>query len=163
MTLPGLLKARIIHLAADHAGFQHKEEVRDWLLAQGVVCIDHGAAVYDENDDFPDFIGVAAAAVAASPAVAQAIIFGGSGQGEAMLANRYRGVRATVYYGGSDDIITLSREHNDANVLSVGARFVSIEETKRVIWLWLTTECTKVSKYMRRNEKMDSLITHQYQ
>jgi ribose 5-phosphate isomerase B len=151
------LKTLTIHLAADHAGFHHKEAVRDWLLAEGVACIDHGALILDEEDDFPDYIAPAVAAVADSPATTRGLIFGGSGQGEAMLANRYRGVRATVYYGGPDDIVMLSRSHNDANVLSIGARFVSVDEVKRLVWLWLTTECVLGDKYVRRNQKIDTM------
>ena len=117
----------IIFLASDHAGFEHKNIVRDWLLGEGYTVTDCGSFSLDMQDDFPDFINKAAQAVAAKPKINKGIIFGGSGQGEAILANRYMGVRATVFYGGPDEIITLSREHNDANILSIGARFVSID------------------------------------
>jgi ribose 5-phosphate isomerase B len=83
------------------------------------------------------------------------IIFGGSGQGEAMLANRYPQVRAAVYYGGDEKIVALSREHNDANILSIGARFVDISHTKKVIWDWLHAEPLKQEKYQRRNHKIE--------
>ena len=74
-----------------------------------------------------------------------------------MMANRLKGVRATVYYGGSEEIITLSREHNDANVLSIGARFVDEAKAKRVIWSWLHSETSKDKKYTRRNRKLDTM------
>jgi len=122
--------------------------------------VDHGAFVYDELDDYPDFIGKAAAAVAASPVSDRAIIFGGSGQGEAMLANRYPGVRATVFYGGDESIVSLSREHNDANVLSFGARFVEAETVKRLIVLWLQTDPSPDPKYVRRIQKVEKLSRH---
>lgn len=151
-----MLDTRTIFLATDHAGFAHKEEIRAWLLAEGLLVVDCGASVYDTEDDFPDYISLAAKAVSASPQASCAIIFGGSGQGEAMVANRYKGVRATVYYGGDESIIALSREHNDANVLSIGARFVSVDQTKKVIWAWLHATHSSDPKYQRRNVKIDA-------
>lgn len=144
-----------IHLATDHAGFAHKNAVRDWLLQEGYVVVDHGAMTLDPEDDFPDFIQLAAQAVAKTPAHNRAIIFGGSGQGEAMQANRYKGVRAAVFYGGPEEIVPLSREHNDANVLSIGARFVSVDKAKELIWTWLHTSPRTEEKYRRRNTKLD--------
>lgn len=157
MTLPHPLPEITVHLASDHAGLAHKDAVRDWLVSEGVAVVDHGAHGFDAQDDFPDFINLAARAVARMPDVARGVIFGGSGQGEAMMANRFLGVRATVYYGGPDEIITLSREHNDANVLSIGARFVSADETKRVVWKWLLAMPGRAEKYDRRNRKLDAL------
>lgn len=157
MTLPYPLSALTVHLASDHAGLAHKDAVRDWLLGEGVAVVDHGAHSFVAEDDFPDFISLAARAVARTPAAARGLIFGGSGQGEAMMANRFLGIRATVYYGGPDDIITLSREHNDANVLAIGARFVAVDDAKRVIWQWLTAMPDRAAKYDRRNQKLDAL------
>lgn len=157
MALPYPLSEIVVHLASDHAGLAHKNAVRDWLQGEGVEVIDHGAYNFDAEDDFPDFIGLAARAVARTPASARGIIFGGSGQGEAMMANRFLGVRAVVYYGGPDEIIVLSREHNDANVLSIGARFVSVDDTKRVTWQWLLATPERAEKYDRRNQKLDAL------
>ncbi len=153
-----MLFDRTIYLATDHAGFAHKEAVKHWLITEGRTVIDVGASHYDEGDDFPDFIKLAAQKVARETETSAAIIFGGSGQGEAMVANRYVGVRATVYYGGQPEIITLAREHNDANVLSIGARFVSIDEAKQVIWAWLQTEKGSDPKYHRRNVKIDARL-----
>ncbi len=147
----------ILHLAADHAGLAHKELVKVWLQSEGYQVVDHGAHQFDGEDDFPDFIAPAAQAVQLAPARTKGIIFGGSGQGEAMCANRFSHVRATVYYGGSEEIVTLSREHNDANMLSIGARFVDVDTTKRVVWLWLHTEPLMNDKYHRRNRKLSAL------
>jgi len=147
----------IIHLATDHAGFDHKEAIYTWLKEEGFTVVDHGATKYDEQDDFPDFVAKAAEAVNANPAEDIAIIFGGSGQGEAMMANSYPEVRAAVYYGANRDIPKLSREHNDSNMLSIGARFVELDETKQVIWDWLHTESLKDEKYSRRNQKMSTI------
>ncbi len=143
-----------IYLASDHAGFAHKNVVRDWLRNEKFEVHDCGAESYDALDDFPDYVSLVGQAISKSPKTDRGIIFGGSGQGEAMMANRYPNVRATVFYGGPDDIITLSREHNDANVLSIGARFVSVEDTMRVVWDWLHTDFTKDERHIRRIKKI---------
>lgn len=141
-----------IHLAADHAGFELKEAVKKFLLEQGREVEDHGAFELDKKDDYPDFVAPCAEAVA-STADAVGIIFGGSGQGEAMVANRHEGVRAAVYYGGKQEIVRLSREHNNANVLSIGARFVDADEALSVIKLWLELPFSNDERHVRRLEK----------
>jgi ribose 5-phosphate isomerase B len=145
-----------IHLATDHAGFGHKQVVADWLRREGFVVVDHGAIVLDPKDDFPDFISKAAKRVSEQSGD-RAIIFGGSGQGEAMVANRFPRVRAAVYVGGDESLPALSRKHNDSNVLSIGARFVDINTTKRVIWDWLHTDPLVDPKYTRRNQKIEQI------
>ncbi len=145
-----------IYFATDHAGFELKNElitfVRDEL---GYEVVDCGADVYDELDDFTDFIAKAAQAVSNSTDESRAIILGGSGQGEAMLANIYHNVRAAVFYGGDEDILTLSRIHNNANVLSLGARFLTLEEAKQAVSVWLATAYVFVEKYNRRNAAIE--------
>lgn len=145
-----------IFLGADHAGFSQKEEVKIWLHTLGFLVSDEGAFTVGPEDDYPDFIQVVAKQVAANPDEDRGIIFGGSGQGEAMAANRFRGVRAVVYYGGTEKIVILSREHNNANVLSIGSRFVPTERVKEMIKLWLETEFTNEARHVRRIEKIDS-------
>jgi len=144
-----------IYFASDHAGFELKNEllafVRDEL---GSDCEDVGAHTYDKDDDYTDFIGIAAEAVRKDPLHTRAIILGGSGQGEAMCANRIPGVRATTYYHHDLDIIRLSREHNNANVLSLGARFLDVHEAKEAVRLWLTTPYTGEFRHQRRIEKL---------
>jgi len=147
----------IIHLATDHAGFAHKEEIATWLLSEGYEVIDHGASQFNEDDDFTDFISLAVSAVSKEAANTRAVIFGGSGQGEAMLANRYPNVRAVVYYGGDESVPALSRQHNNSNVLSVGARFVSVDAAKKAIWDWLHTAALSEGKYERRNQKIEAI------
>ena len=144
-----------IYLATDHAGFDLKNVIKDFLAESGYEVIDCGANYLDSDDDFPDYIRQAAMSVAQHPKDRKAIVFGGSGQGEAMLANRYKGVRAAVYYGGAVEIVKLSREHNDANVLSIGARFVDSESAKQLVNLWLKTTLLTDEKYQRRINKMD--------
>lgn len=138
-----------IHLATDHAGFLHKEAVKEYLISVGMEVIDYGALELVESDDYPDFILPAAMAVA-QDLESMGIIFGGSGQGEAMAANRVPGVRAAVYYGGPADILTLSREHNNANILSIGAHFVSVEEALQAVQLWLATSFSNDERHVRR-------------
>ena len=142
-----------IHLATDHAGLELKEKVKLYLLNLDHEVIDHGAYEYDALDDYPDFIFPCANAVSNDPE-SKGIILGGSGQGEAMAANRVKGVRAAVFYNGPDEIIKLSRQHNNANILSLGARFMSEEEMYKIIEVWLSTDFES-GRHQRRIEKLD--------
>ncbi len=146
-----------IYLATDHAGFEIKEVLKEHLISQGMEVVDCGAREYDAEDDYPDFIAPAAKAVSIDPENSRAIIFGGSGQGEAIVANKFPNVRAAVFYGGPGEIVTLSREHNDANVLSFGARFVSPEEVKRLVDVWLSEEFTGAERHQRRINKIKKI------
>lgn len=141
-----------IHLATDHAGFKLKERIKEVLMKQNYAVVDHGAFSLDTKDDYPDFVSPAAEAVSKNPED-RGIILGGSGEGEAMVANRFKNVRATVYYGGSDKIVTLSREHNNANVLSLGARFLSEREALHAVKVWLATSFTADPRHVRRIHK----------
>lgn len=143
-----------IHLGSDHAGFAHKQAVKEYFLSLGQVVVDHGAMELNEGDDYPDFIVPAATAVS-NDNDSVGIIFGGSGQGEAMAANRIEGVRAAVYYGGPIDIVTLSRAHNNANMLSIGARFISIEDTIEAIKVWSEIPFSNDERDIRRIDKLN--------
>tara|TARA_E500000075_G_C6971119_1_gene310921 strand:- start:580 stop:1020 length:441 start_codon:yes stop_codon:yes gene_type:complete len=143
----------IIHIATDHAGLELKEKVKSYLSKLDYDVVDHGAYEYDALDDYPDFIFPCAEAVS-NDANSKGIILGGSGQGEAMAANRVKGVRAAVFYNGPDEIIKLSRLHNDANILSLGARFMSDQEMYKIIELWLSTDFES-GRHKRRIEKLD--------
>lgn len=146
-----------VYLATDHAGFALKNSVKAYLESTNeYTVIDCGAETYAAEDDYPEFIMKAASSVA-KDTTARALIFGGSGQGEAMVANKYRGVRATVYYGGSEDIIALSREHNDANVLSIGARFVTEDTLLPLITTWLTLPFSGAERHVRRIEAFNDI------
>ena len=144
-----------IHVATDHAGLELKEKVKLYLSDLDCEVIDHGAYEYDALDDYPDFIFPCANAVSNDPE-SKGIILGGSGQGEAMAANRVKGVRAAVFYNGPDEIIKLSRQHNNANILSLGARFMSTEEMYKVIKVWLSTDFES-GRHQRRIEKLDEI------
>ena len=143
----------IIHIATDHAGLELKEKVKLYLSDLDYEVIDHGAYEYDALDDYPDFIFPCANAVS-NDSESKGIILGGSGQGEAMAANRIKGVRAAVFYNGPDEIIKLSRQHNNANILSLGARFMSEEEMYKIIEVWLSTDF-ECGRHQKRIEKLD--------
>jgi ribose 5-phosphate isomerase B len=138
-------------LAADHAGFALKQAVKQFLEEKGVPVEDVGASQLIEGDDYPPYMIAAAKRVGADRAGQTcAIVFGGSGNGEAMVCNRFAGVRAAVWYGGNSEIVKLSRTHNDANVLSIGARFVEREAVLRAVALWLETPFSGAERHQRR-------------
>ena len=142
-----------IHLATDHAGLELKNSIKGHLLDKGYNVTDHGAHEYDALDDYPDFIFPCARAVASDPE-SRGIILGGSGQGEAMAANRIKGVRAAVFYNGPKEIVKLSREHNNANILSLGARFLSVERATEILTIWLE-EKFEGERHENRINKLD--------
>jgi len=144
----------MIYLATDHAGFELKEKVKESLKKEGYEVEDCGAADYDPEDDYPDFINQAAEAVSKNPDEDKAIIFGGSGQGEAMVANKFPNIRAAVYYGKADQMPKLTRQHNDSNILSLGARFLTDEEAAGAVKLFLETPFSQESRHVRRIEKI---------
>lgn len=152
-----------IYLASDHAGFELKEKLKKFLAELNYETKDFGAFKFDPEDDYPDFIIPAIRALLndlENNTEVRAIILGGSGQGEAVCANRFKKIRAIVYYGGNKEIIKLGREHNNSNVLSLGARFVSEEKAKQAVKLWLETPFPdpfdqNFSRHQRRIEKIE--------
>jgi len=162
-----------IAISSDHAGFAQLKKLKDYLENElGHSCHNFGPAEIKPDDDYPDFILPAARAVAGGQCE-MGIILGGSGQGEAMVANRVRGVRCAVYYGpataagslGADgsppldgyDILRLSRQHNSANMLSLAARFLSVEQMQIAVRLWLATPFSHDSRHQRRVAKLDDI------
>lgn len=146
-----------IHIATDHAGFELKESLRKYLLDHGYQVTDHGAFAYDADDDYPDYIIPCAQAVA-KDMQSLGIILGGSGQGEQITANKVPGIRAIEYYGGNLEIIKLGREHNDANILSLGARFMDIDEAVAAVELFISTEFSGNERHVRRLEKIKNQL-----
>ncbi|MBI2334541.1 RpiB/LacA/LacB family sugar-phosphate isomerase [Candidatus Daviesbacteria bacterium] len=145
----------MIYLASDHAGFELKEKVKEFLKKEGYEIEDCGAYKFDPADDYPAFIAKAAEAVSKN-SDSKAIILGGSGQGEAIVANKFPGVRAAVFYGNLD-IIPLAREHNNANILSLGARFLTEDEVIEAVRLFLETPFTDEERHVRRIEKIKKI------
>ncbi len=140
-----------IYFGTDHAGFELKNLllafVRDEL---GYEVVDCGAYEYNGEDDYPEFIRNAALKVAHDTSGGRGIVLGGSGNGEVMVANKVSGVRAAHYHGGNLDIVRLAREHNDANILSLGGRFMEEEEAKEAVRIFLTTEFSNDERHVRR-------------
>jgi ribose 5-phosphate isomerase B len=147
-----------IFLATDHAGYEMKEALASYLQKEmGFTVADMGAHQMDPSDDYVDFIPLAATEISRDPSGARAIVLGGSGTGEAIVANRFPNVRCAVYYGGSLDIITLSREHNNTNALALGARFISIDEAKKAVKHWLETPYSEEERHIRRLKKLEQI------
>ncbi len=143
-----------IYIASDHAGFELKGKLISFLRESGHEVTDKGPYKFDALDDYPDFLGPVADSVAADPN-SIGIVMGGSGQGEAMVVNRKKGVRAAVYYGGTLEIVRLARQHNNANVLSLAARFVTEEEAKDAVSLFLSTPFSGDERHIRRIKKIE--------
>lgn len=157
-----------IFIAADHAGFALKNALIEHIRTLGYEIEDMGAHTLDPEDDYPDVMTLLARKVTASPD-ARGIVVGGSGQGEAMCCNRVPGVRAAVFYGpmrvtaaldiegghseDGYDAVRLPRRHNDANVLSIGARFVSGNEADEAVRIFLETPFSSSPRHARRLAK----------
>lgn len=148
-----------IYLATDHAGFELKEAIKAHLEEKKYEVYDCGALTLEEGDDYPEYMARAAEKVQedAMHAPSMAVIFGGSGIGEAIVANRFAHVRAVVYAGGPLDVIKVSREHNDTNVLSIGARFVADNEAKQAVDLFLATPFSHVERHADRIIQIEEL------
>jgi ribose 5-phosphate isomerase B len=159
-----------IALATDHSGFEQLKDIEVFLESLGHTCENFGPARLNISDDYPDFIFKAAEAVA-NGSCEKGVILGSSGQGEAMAANRLKTIRCAIFYGPAVvgriidangrvssspyEIVKLSREHNDANMLSIAARFVSVADMLQVIKLWLETPFSQDPRHMRRIDKLD--------
>lgn len=156
-----------IYIGTDHAGYVLKEKLVSFLKAQGHEAIDEGAYTYDENDDYPDFVSKVGRAVSKDvhdSTKVRGIILGGTGQGEAMVANRFPYVRAIVYYGkvtpvveDESGILARSRSHNDSNVLSLGARYFTEEDMMEIVNFWLNAPFSGDERHIRRLGKIDKL------
>lgn len=144
----------MVYIASDHAGFALKEYLKKELAKRGVRIKDFGARQYDKGDDYPDVIIPLARAVAKNPATHRGIVIGWSGQGEQIAANKVKGVRAALFYGGPADIVKLSRTHNNTNVLSLGAGFLSQQEARSAMLLWLKMPFSRIDRHARRIKKI---------
>ena len=140
-----------VHLGSDHAGLELKEHLLNWLADQGHEAVDHGPFVYDALDDYPVFCLRAAEAVAADWQDGEeslGVVIGGSGNGEAIAANKVKGVRCALAW--SEETATLAREHNDANVVSVGGRMHTVEDMTRFVEVFLGTAYSGEERHTRR-------------
>lgn len=140
-----------IHVATDHAGLEFSKTVQQHVAEQGHEVIDHGPTSYDPLDDYPAFCINAARAVARDREAgveSLGIVFGGSGNGEQMAANKVEGIRAALVW--NDATAVLAREHNDANVIAVGARQHSVDEALRFIDIFIQTPFPGEERHVRR-------------
>ena len=142
-----------VYVASDHAGFELKHALVPYLNLLGHQAVDLGAHTLAPQDDYPDFIFPLAREVAKGGSLG--IVIGGSGQGEAIAANRVLGARAAVYYGGNLDVVRLAREHNNANILSLGARFIESGEAEEAIRMFIDTPFGHDERHMRRLGKLE--------
>ena len=136
-----------VHLGTDHAGLDLKQHLVQWLTDHGHEPVDHGAFVYDAVDDYPVFCLRAAAGVVADPG-SLGVVIGGSGNGEQIAANKVTGVRAALVW--SEETAVLARQHNDANVISIGGRMHTVAEMTRFIGIFLRTDFTGEERHARR-------------
>lgn len=141
-----------VYIAGDHAGFKLKPKLKSFLEKEGHEVIDLGPHKYNAHDDYPDFVIPLAQKVAKDKG-SKGIVMAGTGQGELIAMNKVKGIRAALYYGGTLNIIKLSRAHNDSNILSLGARFISEAEARRAIITWLNTKFEK-GRHLRRLKKV---------
>jgi len=140
-----------IHLGTDHAGLEFSTDLQHHLATQGYEVVDHGPTEYDALDDYPSFcINAARAVVRDQEAGVEAlgVVFGGSGNGEQIAANKVRGIRAALVW--SLATAELAREHNDANVIAIGARQHSFDEVTRFIDVFITTSFSGEERHARR-------------
>lgn len=149
-----------VHLGSDHAGLDLKDHLLTWLVDHDYEVVDHGPFVYDALDDYPVFCLRAAEAVAAEQAEgldSLGVVIGGSGNGEQIAANKVLGVRSALVW--SEETAVLAREHNDANVVSVGGRLHSLEEMTRFVEVFLTTAFSGEERHVRRIGQLASYET----
>lgn len=145
-----------IYIASDHGGYEYKEELKKFLKDKGYEVEDIGNTKLDPEDDYPDFVIPCAKKVALRQAQGEndfGIIFGRSGNGEAIAANKVKGIRAAVCL--NEKMARMAREHNDANVLSLGVDFIDLEVAKKVVDMFLETPFSTEEKHKRRIEKIE--------
>ena len=149
-----------IHIATDHAGLDFSTQLQGHLRAAGHDVVDHGPIEYDAVDDYPAFCIRAAQAVIADQRAgvdALGVVFGGSGNGEQIAANKVAGIRAALCY--SDELATLAREHNDAQVISIGGRMNTIEQIRSMVRTFITTPFSGAARHQVRIDMIGAYET----
>lgn len=136
-----------VHIGGDHAAYELQRDLVGWLAGQGHDVVDHGPQEYDALDDYPVFVLRAAQGVAADPG-SLGVVLGGSGNGEQMAANKVAGIRAALAY--NPELARLAREHNDAQVVSLGARMHTVQEAREIVAAFLRTPFSGEQRHQRR-------------
>jgi len=161
-----------VYLATDHAGLEIKNKVVEYLKSLGFEAIDCGPFEFDKDDDYPDLISKAAEKVSQNP-TSFGIILGGSGQGEAMVANKFKNVRCALFYAeavpveaiditgnkstDSYEMLKLTRAHNNSNMLSLGIRFLTEEQMLKAVKIFLESPFPGDERHATRIEKISKL------
>ena len=145
-----------IFLSSDHAGFELKNHLVNYLEENGIEAVDKGPHEFQAGDDYPDWISLVAQEISGDSS-AKGIVIGLSGEGEAIVANKFKNVRAIVYYGGNEEVLKLSREHNDANILSLGAKFLTPEQAEKAVDIWIETQFSNDPRHLRRIKKIEEI------
>ncbi|MFC1416533.1 ribose-5-phosphate isomerase [Streptacidiphilus cavernicola] len=145
-----------VYLGSDHAGYELKQHLVQWLTSAGHEPVDCGPHIYDAVDDYPPFILRAAERTAADPD-ALGIVIGGSGNGEAIAANKVKGVRAALAW--STETAELGREHNNANVISIGARMHTLDEAAKFVEVFVGTPFSEDPRHIRRIDMISEYET----
>jgi len=143
-----------IYLGADHAGFELKKKIKEYLIKEQYDIVDCGAHSFNKNDDYPDFVSIVGNNVGKN-IDSYGIVFGKSGAGECMVANKYKGVRA--FLAINEKNVKLAREHNDANIISFGSEIVTLQKAKKLIKLFLETPFSGDERHVRRINKIKEL------
>lgn len=152
-----------IVIASDHAGFELKKHLISYIEDMGFEVTDFGPLLYDENDDYPDYVKSVGEYISQNhnPEEYRGVVIGGSGQGENICANRYANVRSALIYGNDFDLnqnmAKLSREHNNANVISFGSRFIENEMAAELLKIWLLEKFTGDERHVRRLSKIENI------
>lgn len=144
----------IVYLGADHGGFELKENLKKYLTELGYELDDLGAHTLNPNDDYTDFVFPVAQKVAQDPRN-RGIVIGRSGQGEAIATNKIKGIRTAVCF--SEEMARRTRDHNNSNILSLGADFIDIESAKRIVKVFLETPFPGEERHVRRLKKIEEI------
>ena len=142
----------MVYLGTDHGGYKLKEEIKNWLVENNTQVEDLGAYSFDPEDDYPDFIIPVAQKVALDPQ-SLGIVIGRSGNGEAITANKVKGIRAALCL--NEEMAKKAREHNNANIISLGADYISVDRAKKIVKVFIETVFTNEQRHIRRIKKFE--------
>lgn len=142
-----------VYLASDHGGFELKEKIKVWLMENHIPGEDLGAYTLNPDDDYPDFILPLATKVASDPE-SLGIVLGRSGNGEALAANKVSGARAVVCL--NEEMARKAREHNDANILSLGADYIDLDLAKKIVKVFIETPFSEERRHLRRLQEIEN-------
>lgn len=148
----------MLYLGADHRGYELKEKIKKYLTDLGYQFEDLGAHKLDPQDDYPDFASAVSQRVAENPQESRGILICGSGVGVDVVANKFRGIRSALVF--EEKQAQMSRAHDNTNVLSIAADFLSEEKAQRIVKIWLKTKFSKEERHQRRLEEISKIETN---